>query len=109
MAKKNFGKQQAPQASGGKTLLALIAVVGALALVVAGVIVLAGSGQTTAGASAGTGPGATGARVEVDQEQLDFGQVKMDTPVRAAFKIRNVGTEPLQVLGEPQVRVVEGC
>ena len=33
----------------------------------------------------------------------------MDTPVTAAFKVKNVGSAPLQILGQPQVRVVEGC
>lgn len=101
---KYYGKKQEPSKS--KTRWALFAVIGALALIVAGFIVLARPGQSASGAP---GSSATGPRVAVDNEKLDFGKVKMNTPVTAAFKVKNTGSEPLQILGQPQVRVVQGC
>ena len=48
-------------------------------------------------------------RLAVDQTTLDAGDVKFETPVQAAFRLRNVGDKPLQLLGEPQVELIEGC
>jgi hypothetical protein len=104
---KYYGKQQ-PQPKGA-VLWVVVALVGAFALIVVGVTVLArpASGMraaTAAGRAVGAGP-----RVAVDREKLDFGKVKMNTPVTAAFKVKNVGSTPLQIVGQPQVRVVQGC
>ena len=48
-------------------------------------------------------------RLAVDQTTLDAGDVKFETPVQAAFRLRNVGDKPLQILNEPQVELIEGC
>jgi hypothetical protein len=45
----------------------------------------------------------------VDQTVIDEGYVKLNTPVRTSFILRNEGDGLLQVLGEPQVQLVEGC
>ena len=50
-----------------------------------------------------------GPRVEVAQAVFDYGDVRFNTPVETVFRVRNVGDEPLEILGEPQVRLVEGC
>jgi hypothetical protein len=47
--------------------------------------------------------------VSVSQDRLDYGEVKIDTPVEAVFQVRNVGDQPLTILGEPQLELVEGC
>jgi hypothetical protein len=55
-------------------------------------------------------PEITGApSVEVAQERVDYGDVRVNTPVETAFRVRNVGDETLVILGEPQVELVEGC
>ena len=55
-------------------------------------------------------PVVTGApRVVVDQELVDYGEVKFDTSIETVFRVRNVGDQPLKILGEPQVELVEGC
>jgi hypothetical protein len=55
-------------------------------------------------------PKVTGApSVEVAQESVDYGDVKMNTPVETVFRVRNVGDEALVILGEPQVELIEGC
>lgn len=105
---KHHGKKLEPARPGNlppAKVGALLAVIGALVLIVAGVIVLSKPAPvSTAGSATGGEP-----RVAVDQEKLDFGKVRMNAPVTAAFKVKNTGSGPLQILGQPQVRVVEGC
>jgi hypothetical protein len=48
-------------------------------------------------------------RVEVAEDTQDYGDVKLGTTVNSVFKVRNVGDEPLRIIGQPQVWVVEGC
>jgi hypothetical protein len=101
---KYYGKQAPKPAPKGKLSLAWFAVVAAFALIITGTIVLARPSQNAGAASAGGGP-----KAAVDRDKLDFGKVKMNTPVTATFKLKNEGSAALQILGEPQVRVVEGC
>ncbi len=56
-------------------------------------------------------PEVTGApRVEVVQDDvIDYGDVKLGTTVTTEYTVRNLGDEQLVVLGEPQVELVEGC
>lgn len=79
----------------------------------AAVLLIAGGG-VLAWAQSSTEPGAPievkGApRVAVAQESVDHGDIKFDTPVSSIFQVSNVGDKPLQILGEPQVELVEGC
>jgi hypothetical protein len=49
-------------------------------------------------------------RVAVAQEVVDFGDVPVNKPVQAVFKVRNIGDQTLHVLDkEPLLTVVEGC
>jgi hypothetical protein len=55
-------------------------------------------------------PGSTGgARLSVDRATIDFGKVPLDVPVKATFKLQNVGDQPLTLKGEPRVELVQGC
>lgn len=55
-------------------------------------------------------PVVTGApRVAVAQEVVDYGEVKVNTPIETVFRVQNIGDQPLKILGEPQVELVEGC
>lgn len=55
-------------------------------------------------------PEVTGApRVAVTQDVIDYGEIKLGTTVNTVFNVRNTGDEPLVVLGEPRVELVEGC
>jgi hypothetical protein len=40
---------------------------------------------------------------------IDYGDVKLGSTVNTVFKVRNMGDQPLIVLGEPQVELVQGC
>jgi hypothetical protein len=48
-------------------------------------------------------------RLAVDQKLVDFGKVPLDIPVKATFKLTNVGDQPLQILNQPVVEVKQGC
>lgn len=50
-----------------------------------------------------------GARFSVDRMELDFGNVKFDKMVSAAFKVTNTGTAPLVLRVPPTVRAELGC
>jgi hypothetical protein len=47
--------------------------------------------------------------VAVAQESVDYGDVKLGTTIQTVFEVSNKGDQPLMILGEPQVQVVEGC
>jgi hypothetical protein len=85
----------------------LAAVGGALLLIAGGL----GIAWTSSGAaSPAVTPEVTGApRLAVDQTVIDEGYVRLNSTVRTAFRLRNVGDQPLRILGEPQVELVEGC
>lgn len=77
----------------------------ALCLVVGGMVAWYGWGGRTT-----TPPQVIGApRLVVDQTAIDEGDVTLGKAIRSAFRLQNVGDQPLQILGEPQVEVVEGC
>lgn len=75
-------------------------------LLVAGVLAL----RTPSSSAPAVAPEVTGSpRLAVDQTVVDEGLVKLDTIVRTSYRLRNVGDQPLHILGEPQVELVEGC
>lgn len=45
----------------------------------------------------------------VDQTTLDEGDVKLGKTIQSTFRLQNVGDQTLQIEGDPQVEVVEGC
>ena len=47
--------------------------------------------------------------LQVDQEQIDFGDVKLGKTVTASFKLKNVGDQPLRFSEAPYIEVREGC
>jgi hypothetical protein len=50
-----------------------------------------------------------GPRVEVPQDYVDYGEVKLGETVKTVFEVRNVGDQTLTILGEPRVELIEGC
>jgi len=48
-------------------------------------------------------------RVEVPEDYIDYGDVKLGDFVQTVFNVRNVGDQPLTIYGEPRVELVEGC
>ncbi len=47
--------------------------------------------------------------LKVDQELIDYGDVKINTNKSFAINLTNVGDEPLQISEVPYVEVREGC
>ena len=80
-------------------VIAVVAVVGAVAALVFG-------GRS---ASSYT-PEVTGSpRAVVDQTVVDHGTVPLNQMVESVYQVSNVGDEPLIILGEPRVELLEGC
>jgi len=86
-------------------------------LVVGGAVLLMIGGLGLVWASSDAGvvtlditPEVAGApRLAVEQEVIDEGYIKLNNTIRTTFRLRNVGDEPLHILGEPAVELVEGC
>ena len=91
--------------------------VGPLALIVGGSLLLFGvvvfvilsRNAESSAPPPGFEPQAEGPRVSVDRDTIDFGKRPLDVPVDAVFTVKNVGSQDLQILGEPQIEVKEGC
>lgn len=47
--------------------------------------------------------------LKVDQDRLDFGDVKLGQTVTASFKLTNVGDKNLRITDKPYIQVLEGC
>ena len=47
--------------------------------------------------------------LKADKEQIDFGDVKLGTPVQASFTLTNVGDATLRFTKEPYVQLAAGC
>jgi Protein of unknown function (DUF1573) len=55
-------------------------------------------------------PEVTGAPfAQVSTTLIDHGDVPMDQYVESVFRIRNTGDQPLHILDEPRVELVQGC
>ncbi len=81
---------------------------GALLAIIIGFVWLATGGR---GAGNSRGPVQVTGRpaLAVDRTLIDFGKVPLDVPVRATFRLSNVGDRPLQFLNQPVVEVKAGC
>ena len=45
----------------------------------------------------------------MDKTLIDFGDVHFGNPVTAVFKVSNTGDQPLQILQQPRLEVLQGC
>ncbi|MBI4786999.1 MAG: hypothetical protein HY782_08140 [Chloroflexi bacterium] len=81
-------------------------------LAIIGILAVLGVGYTVYTRTAKphpANPGIIGPRLEVDREQLNLGNRKLDVAVRAGFNVKNVGDDTLN-LGVPKyVNALEGC
>ncbi|RME41935.1 MAG: hypothetical protein D6796_15125 [Caldilineae bacterium] len=81
---------------------------GALLVILGGIALLwpsADAGSAPAGAIKVTGAPA----LEVDRTEVDEGDIPLGRTIKTTFRLRNVGDQPLHIMGEPQVELVEGC
>lgn len=84
----------------------LIALVAGLVVVLGGILFIILRGNQAAPYT----PEVAGRpKASIDQDFFDYGDVRVSTPVETVFRVRNVGDQPLTILGEPQVELIEGC
>jgi hypothetical protein len=50
-----------------------------------------------------------GARLAVDKDFIDFGNVRFEKFVTANFRLRNIGNQPLRLAVDRTVEAIEGC
>ena len=80
--------------------------IGALLIIVVGFLAWNGSNSKKPSVT----PEVTGGpKLNVNRDSIDFGKLPLDQPVRAEFKLKNVGDQPLAIKGEPRVELVKGC
>lgn len=48
-------------------------------------------------------------RVAVKFDTIDHGDQHYNIPVESVFPIGNIGDQPLEIIGQPRVEVLEGC
>ena len=77
---------------------------GGLLIVLVIVFILQGSSKSNVQPQVSGAPA-----LAVDQEQIDFGDVKLGEWVEASFVLTNVGDQPLRFLDKPYIEVLEGC
>ncbi len=80
-----------------------IAAGAAVALIAGGAVMLSARPAPSAPSVAGV------PRLAVDRTTVDEGYVKFGTSVHETFRLSNDGNQPLQILGTPQVELVQGC
>ena len=89
-----------------------VAIGGALLLIIGGaMLMLLGRPSTdVVEVDSNFSPEVSGApRLAIDQTLIDEGDVKVNTMIQTSFRLQNVGDQPLRILGEPAVELVEGC
>ena len=78
----------------------------ALLLIVGGLSIL----WNPSGSAPAVTPVVQGApRLAVDRTEVDEGNIPLNKMVRSSFQLTNIGDQPLQILDEPVVELVEGC
>ena len=81
---------------------------GALLVIIIGIVLLTNLGRRSSGSSSPVQV-AGQPKLLLNREQIDFGRVPLDIPVKATFKLSNVGDQPLHILNQPVVEVKQGC
>jgi hypothetical protein len=99
-------------AKGNMLIRALIAFFGVIAVALTAYLVwaLANAGTNAQSSTLMLTPVVTGApRLQVDQDQVDMGDIKLGQTVQTLFTLTNAGDQPLQITEPPYIEVLEGC
>lgn len=102
MTKKRVHKQQQTP---GRYFPWLGAIAGLALLLIGGIVLWAVWGDSPSVPRQVTGA----PRLAVVQPMIEEGDVKLGQTVRSTFRLQNVGDQPLEILGQPSVEVIEGC
>lgn len=104
MAQKQYGTKRGSSRQGKSPVPFYLLGVALLLIIVGGFVLLRGTATPSKSIEVDGKP-----KLAVDRAQIDFGKVPLDKPVRAEFELSNVGNQPLELVGIPQVVVKEGC
>lgn len=106
--KKSYKSRKSRRKGANRLWTLLILAAGGLILIVAGAFLFGGGDRSD---KAATIPlEVSGApSLKVDQEVIDFGDVKMGEIVEATFRLANVGDQPLRFTQAPYVELAAGC
>lgn len=87
-----------------------VLVIGGL-LLVAGAILLSTGGDILGGGTATLAPIQVQgqAAIRVDQQEINFGDVKLTVQKTFTITVTNVGDKPLRFAQAPYIEIVEGC
>lgn len=88
-----------------KTLIALVA--GGLILIAASFAIANAASKNRADLSLVEVSGQPS--LKVDQEIIDYGDVKLNTNLDFTLRLTNVGDQPLRISETPTIEVKEGC
>jgi len=66
-------------------------------------------GLASRGSGGGTDSGGGTPALAVDQQQIDFGDVKLDTNLTFSINVTNTGDGTLRFTEVPYIEVLEGC
>ena len=92
------------QSSSRQSLWTWLAGIGVLLLIVGGVV------WTSSRPGTAVAPQVVGTpKLKVDQTVVDEGYLQYNVPVRTTYRLSNVGDQPLEIVGQPTVELVEGC
>ncbi len=76
-----------------------------IGLVIGGILLIAAAIFLFSGGSFGSGKPA----LAVDQQVIDYGEVKFNTNKTFAIKVKNTGDGTLRFEEQPYIEVLEGC
>ncbi len=91
----------------GRNWIVLLMAAGGLIMLVVGAILIKGGDQSDKATVPLEVSGAPS--LKVDQDFMDFGDVKVGEFVKATFTLANVGDQPLQFTKAPYVELAAGC
>lgn len=74
-------------------------------LLITGALLLAGKGDAAEFAAKVKGQPA----IEVDQKEVDYGDVKLGSMIKTSIRVTNVGDQPLRFSSRPYVELIDGC
>ncbi len=94
-----------PKAQPKQSLLPIWLTLAGLAMVIfAGWALVGNKPQPKAGIQVTGAP-----RLQIDQDKIDHGQVKLGTPITDTVRVTNIGDQPLSFSEAPYIEVKEGC
>ncbi len=88
-----------------------ILAIGGLLLIAGAILISRPSGNASGGGTATLAPIMVQgqASIQVDQQEINFGDVKLNVQKTFTITVTNIGDKPLRFAQVPYIEVVEGC